>query len=156
MTAVLVVAPFVLVALVLLAVHRASRRPAPLCRYERSGDEVTIHVDLPWWLAYARTRTARVADVTSARVMPAGERARLLVRVCGVGWPGFYTGWFRARGGMVYVARRVRHDALDVSLARGRVRRWLVEVEDPAAAVADLTASGVPSATPAAAPTTRR
>jgi hypothetical protein len=131
-------------------------RPAPLCRYERRGDRIVVHVDVPWLLAFATRLTAPVADVTGARVLPARERARLLLRLCGFGWPGLWTGWFWRRGGLCYVARRTARDAVVIDVAHRRVRQWIVEVADPAAVVADLTGSGVPSATPGAGPTTPR
>jgi hypothetical protein len=137
--------PFVVVVLVLVAVHLRFRRPPTLCRYERRGDKVVVRVVAPF--RGAGTRTAYVTGITSARVVPARERAWLLLCLWGVRWPGVYVGWYWRWGGLVYVARQFRHDALEISLARGRVRQWLVEVEDPAAVVADLAACGVPSAT---------
>ena len=148
--------PVLLIALVVVPVVRTNRRPSSLCRFERYGDEIVVRVDVPWWMAYRRTLTARVSDVVGARVVPAGERPGFILRVCGLGWPGFYTGWFWRRDGFCYVVRRRRYDCLEVVLAAGRVRRWIVEVEAPVAVVADLTGSGVPSATPAVAPTTPR
>jgi hypothetical protein len=128
----------VTVAATYVFIRRTSHRAAPLCRYERRGGQVVVHVDLPWWIAYVRTLSAPVADVTGARVVEAGERVRLWVRVCGVGLPGFYAGWFWRRGGLCYVTRRLSRDAVRIDLARGRVRHWIVEVADPDAVVADL------------------
>src|SRR5882724_1267185 len=100
MALVVALVPVVLVGLVLVAVTRTAKRPPPLCRYERRGDAVVLHVDVPWWIAFRRTLTAPVTDVVAARVVPAGESVRLLVRVCGLGWPGFAAGWFWRRGGL--------------------------------------------------------
>ena len=94
----------------------------------------------PVVLGFARQLSAPRSAVTGSRVVPAGARVPLTLRICGMGLPRFGLGWFWLRDlGVVYVARRTSRDAVQVDLAGdGRVRRWVVEVPSPSEAVAAL------------------
>jgi hypothetical protein len=133
----LVLLPLAAALLLVVAIWRTSAAPGPLSDVTRSGAEVVLTVHAPVWLAFRRRLAAPAASVASARVLPAGARERLRLRICGTGWPGMSLGWFLG-GGWCFVVRRRRRDAVEITFREGRVRRWVVEATAPAEVVRGL------------------
>lgn len=131
----------VLFALLAYAAVPLRKRPTALSRVTVSGGQVVVDVDAPVWLAFRRRLSVPVTSVTGARVLPAGTRPRLSLRVAGTGLPGLYLGYFWRHGtGLCYVVYRPTRDAVEIDVAGGRVKGWVVECETAEETVAALAA----------------
>jgi hypothetical protein len=111
-----------------------------MTKLEIIGGDLIVRIQ-GWERLWSLRRTVRISlgQITAVSETDEVFKRRLLLRVMGTSFPGFRAGlfWSRRDGLMFWDVRGDTH-AIAITLHDSRLRKVLIDVEDPDAAIAML------------------